>query len=132
MQDIVLDSKVKIQTKKKGRWLSWFVNLVMLSLLLGLLYGLDFVLYVRSGTVNIFNGAWNPAIVWIFSVILLTAFIVMVLCCFSKRLQSFVFALLIVFLVFGFMRQFLVLNTQQYLSGEIDIDNLVYSHGETI
>ena len=116
MQDIVLDSKVKIQTKKKGRWLSWFVNLVMLSLLLGLLYGLDFVLYVRSGTVNIFNGAWNPAIVWIFSVILLTAFIVMVLCCFSKKLQSFVFALLIVFLVFGFMRQFLVLNTQQYLS----------------
>ena len=116
MQDIVLDSKVKIQTKKKNRWFGWFVNLIMISLLLGLLYGLDFVLYVRSGTVSVFDGAWNPAVVWIFSAILLTAFTIMVLCCFSKKLQSFVFALLVVFLIFGFMHQFLVLDTQQYLS----------------
>ena len=114
MQDIVLDSRHGRQTNVIGRFGS-FLKSVLLALILGLLFGLDFVLYLRSGTVQLFDGVWNTSVFMVLTGIVVGVLAAMLLLFFSRSLQKMLFAFGCAALVWGIFCQFLQIDKAQYL-----------------
>lgn len=114
MQDIVLDSRHGRQTNGVSRFGNFFKG-VLLALILGLLFGLDFVLYLRSGTVQLFDGIWNTSVFMVLAMIVIGAMAAMLVLFFSRGLQKMLFAFGCAALVWGFFSQFLQIDKSQYL-----------------
>ncbi len=114
MQDIVLDSRHGHQTNGFSRFGNFFKSM-LLALILGLLFGLDFVLYLRSGTVQLFDGSWNTSVFLVLAMIVIGAIAAMLSLFFSRGLQKMLFAFGCAALVWGFFCQFLQIDKTQYL-----------------
>ena len=114
MQDIVLDSRHGHQTNGFS-WFGNFFKSMLLALILGLLFGLDFVLYLRSGTVQLFDGSWNTSAFLVLAMIVIGAMAAMLSLFFSRGLQKMLFAFGCSALVWGFFSQFLQIDKSQYL-----------------
>ena len=114
MQDIVLDSRHGHQTNGFS-WFGNFFKSMLLALILGLLFGLDFVLYLRSGTVQLFDGSWNTSAFLVLAMIVIGAMAAMLSLFFSRGLQKMLFAFGCAALVWGFFSQFLQIDKTQYL-----------------
>ena len=114
MQDIVLDSRHGRQANVTSRFGNFFKS-ALLALILGLLFGLDFVLYVRSGVVQLFDGVWNTSVFLVLAVIVAGTLAAMLLLFFSRSLQKMLFAFGCAALVWGLFSQFLQIDKTQYL-----------------
>lgn len=117
MQDIILDSgQGRRRPAGNNSRLNGIIRGFLLALTVGLLWGLDFLLYVRSGTAVIFDGIWNTSVLSALLVVVLTVMAAVAVLFFSGSLQRLVFSLLCSVWIWGFMSQFLQIDKSQYLT----------------
>lgn len=116
MEDIILASRNNVKARKYVRFANGCMRTFMLSLLLGLIAGLDFVLFIRSGTVLTADSGVVIAVMISLLYICGAAFVLMLLTCFFRELQYFVFAVCCAVLAWGFMYQFLQVEPANYLA----------------
>ncbi|MBQ8465009.1 MAG: hypothetical protein IJ545_03265 [Alphaproteobacteria bacterium] len=116
MQDIVLDSKSESYQKSSNKFVFSFIRTVLLSLILGALISLDFVLYLRSGSVFVLKDNFNLPVLYVIGFIFAFSFGLMLLSCLFKRIQKFLFVVVVCSLAWGFLSQFLQIDKSQYLS----------------
>ena len=116
MQDIVLDSKTGMSSKSPNKVVFSFVRTILLSLALGALISLDFILYLRSGSVFVSKDSLNLPVIYVMGGIFAFSFGLMVLSSLFKRIQKFLFAVCCCILFWGFLSQFLQIDKSQYLS----------------
>ena len=103
-------------TPSTHKFFNIFTRTFLLSVLLGLLIGLDFVLFLRSGTVFSLNNGVIIPVVTVLLYILGFAFVLMCLTCFSARLQIIVFSIFCCVLTWGVMNQFLQVDKSIYIA----------------
>lgn len=116
MQDIILDSGQKRRHPEEGGRLDRIIRGLLLALVAGLLWGLDFILYVRSGTIPMGSGEWCIPVLGVLTAIVFGVAVVIAVLFFSVSLQRLVFSLLCSVWVWGFMSQFLQIDKSQYLT----------------
>lgn len=128
MEDVIIEQRTKSsrnffksspKIKQKQGIVSYFANLFNKTLLLSLLFILDFVLFCRVGNVNIFaNAPWDFSVEvqYILIGIVLVVFILIFISSFWVKLQNLVAALLVCMLVWAVMSQFGLFDKQTFLS----------------
>ena len=115
MQDIILDSKTGNYARRR-RFLSGILRTGLLAVVLGLLVCLDFVLYMRSGSVFVEKGEIHMPTLICCAYLFGGAVLLMIVTSFSRWLQTVIFALCGAVLAWGFMNQFLQIDKAQYLT----------------
>lgn len=118
MQDVVLDARHVYKVKKSSGFGYAVWRMILLVLLLSVCFCLDFVWYLRSGTVWLFDNGMNIPILGIMAGIVLAIFVLLLVTSFSKDLRAVVFGLCGGVLVWGCLRQFALVDGD-VLSSEI-------------
>ena len=127
MEDVIIEQRTKSnrkffnsspKIKQKQGIVSYFANLFNKTLLLSLLFILDFVLFCRVGNVNIFDNApwtFSVEIQYILIGIVFVVFILIFISSFWVKLQNIVAALLVCMLVLAVMSQFGLFDKTSFL-----------------
>ena len=115
MQDFALEPKRRGRSVSQNRFVSSFFRIILLSLLLGTLMSLDFILYLKAGSV--FLNASNvmlPIIIIVVGCFVFSAILIF-FTSFSRFIRSLLFGLICALLALAFMNQFLQIDKSQYL-----------------
>ena len=125
-------------TKQPNKLFTTITRTFLISLLLGALICLDFILYLRAGNVFVTGGINIPVLMAI-GAIFVVSFVLMTVTFFSRFLQSIVFSLCGVLLVIGLMNQFLQIDKSQYLMvllssliGDVSIFSVIEGYADWV
>ncbi len=121
MQDVFVDSQSGVayrKRKKKYTFAGFILSFLIMTLILWSVIALDFVLFAQSGGASLFDGGFffRPEISVVLAGILVFSAGMMLLSCFSRKLQAFLIAVFCGVIAWGMMSQFLLPDKTTFLS----------------
>ena len=130
MDDIIIDNQpVSVMVDKQGKisfkvynFGNYFYNLIIKSLLMSVLLSINFCLFVRAGSYDVFGaGEFSVVTVGILVKIFLVSLALMFVLSFSRTLQNVFLAFVVGIFVMAMLNQFALFNRYTFLSDTIRI-----------
>ena len=130
MDDIIIDNQpVSVMVDKQGKisfkvynFGNYFYNLIIKSLLMSVLLSINFCLFVRAGSYDVFGaGEFSVVTGGILVKIFLVSLALMFVLSFSRTLQNVLLAFVAGIFVMAMLNQFALFNRYTFLSDTIRI-----------